>query len=301
MTLRHDMKRGALMMLGATALFALMSALVKELGSHIPFPELMFFRNAFALPVVLAIGLRRHVTLQTRRFSGHVMRALTGISAMSCSFFALTILPLAEQTALSYTTPIFVIILSIPFLGERPGPHRWAAVLIGFLGIVVIAVGQGAFGSSRALPAGMPDWMMWVALGAAACNGVFSGLTTMLVRQLSDTESSATIVLWQSLLMTGFSLLALPFVWVTPSLWQLVLLLGIGLLGGLAQVLLTEAYASAQVSSLGPYSYIALIWAIVIGWIVWGEAPSLTMLAGAGLIIFAGLYILHREMRRRGR
>ncbi|MFC7610374.1 EamA family transporter [Teichococcus aestuarii] len=121
----------------------------------------------------------------------------------------------------------------------------------------------------------------------------------MLVRQLSGTESSATIVLWQSLLMTGFSLLALPFVWVTPTLADLPLLLGIGLLGGLAQVLLTEAYASAQVSSLGPYSYTALVWAMLLGWVVWGYVPGPAMLAGSALIVAAGLYILHREMKRR--
>ncbi|MFC7610375.1 DMT family transporter [Teichococcus aestuarii] len=143
MPLRHDVRRGALMMLGATALFTVMGALVKALGDRIPFPELMFFRNALALPVVLLIGLRRHVTLRTRRFPGHVARALTGTAAMSCSFFSLTVLPLAEQTALTYSTPLFVTILSIPFLGERPGIHRWGAVIAGFVGILIIAIGQG--------------------------------------------------------------------------------------------------------------------------------------------------------------
>lgn len=299
MVLRHDVRRGALMMLGATALFTLMGALVKALGDRIPFPELMFFRNALALPVVLAIGLRRKVTLRTRRFPGHAARAMTGMAAMSCSFFALTVLPLAEQTALTYSTPLFVTILSIPFLGERPGIHRWGAVIVGFLGILVIALGQGAFGGARSPPPGMPEWMLWAGFIAASVHGLFSALTTLLVRQLSGTEASATIVLWQSILMSVMSLLALPFVWVTPAAADLPLLIGIGLLGGLAQVLLTEAYASAQVSSLGPYSYTALVWAILLGWIAWGEAPGPMMLTGAGLIVAAGLYILHREMKRR--
>ncbi|MBI0434218.1 DMT family transporter [Roseomonas sp. KE0001] len=299
MVMRHDVRRGALMMLGATALFTLMGALVKALGDRIPFPELMFFRNALALPVVLAIGLRRKVTLRTRRLGGHVARAVTGMLAMGCSFFALTVLPLAEQTALTYSTPLFVTILSIPFLGERPGIHRWGAVIAGFLGILVIAIGQGAFGGERPVPAGAAPWLLWAGFAAASVHGLFSGLTTMLVRQLSGTEASATIVLWQSILMTAMSAVLLPFVWVTPSPADLPLLLGIGLLGGLAQVLLTEAYASAQVSSLGPYSYTALVWAILLGWIAWGEVPTLPMLAGAGLIVAAGLYILHRELRRR--
>ncbi|MCQ4158490.1 DMT family transporter [Roseomonas sp. GC11] len=296
---RHDLKRGALLMLAATALFALMSALVKLLGSRIPFAELVFFRNAFALPVVVAIALRRHATLYTRRFPGHLARACTGLSAMSCSFYALTVLPLAEQTALSYCTPLFVIILSIPFLGERPGPHRWAAVVVGFLGILVIALGQGAFGGGHPVAEGVTQAMVTLGFAAAALNGLFSGMTTMLVRQLSDTEASATIVLWQSLLMSSLSFIALPFLWVTPTLGEWPLLLAIGLIGGFAQVLLTEAYASAQVSSLGPYSYTALIWAMMIGWLVWGDVPTLAMLAGAALIVGAGLYVLHHEMRKR--
>jgi drug/metabolite transporter (DMT)-like permease len=301
MPLRHDLRRGALMMLGATALFSLMGALVKGLGDSIPFPELMFFRNLLALPVVAAIGLRRKVDLRTQRFGGHFLRALAGLAAMSCSFFALTVLPLAEQTALTYSTPIFVIILSIPMLGERPGPHRWGAVLVGFLGILVIALGQGAFiGGGRHDPS-IPEWLLWAGFAAAATHGLFSALTTLLVRQLSATEASAAIVLWQSILMTAMTTLALPFVWVTPSWEQLPLLIGMGLLGGLAQVMLTEAYASAQVSALGPYSYSALIWAIGIGWLVWGDVPTPSMLAGAAMIVAAGLYILHRELRRRGK
>ncbi|KAA2214400.1 DMT family transporter [Teichococcus oryzae] len=299
MPLRHDLRRGALMMLGATALFSMMSALVKGLGDSIPFPEIMFFRNLLALPVVAAIGLRRKVDLRTRRFGGHFLRALAGIAAMSCSFFSLTVLPLAEQTALTYSTPLFVIILSIPMLGERPGPHRWGAVLVGFLGILVIALGQGAFTGGGRHDPGMAEWLLWAGFGAAALHGLFSGLTTLLVRQLSATEASSAIVLWQSILMTGMTALALPFVWVTPSWEQLPLLIGMGLLGGLAQVMLTEAYASAQVSALGPYSYSALIWAIVIGWVVWGDIPTPSMLAGAAMIVAAGLYILHRELRRR--
>lgn len=299
MPLRHDVRRGALLMLGATALFTLMNALIKALGDRIPFPEIMFFRNLLALPVVALIAWRRHVTLRTRRFGGHFTRALTGLASMACSFFALTVLPLAEQTALTYSTPLFVTILSIPFLGERPGVHRWGAVVVGFLGILVIALGQGAFLGGGPSASGVPDWLRWAAFIAAASNGFFSGLTTLLVRQLSGTEASSTIVLWQSLLMTGITFLALPFVWVMPTAAEWPLLIGLGLLGGLAQVLLTEAYASAQVSALGPYSYTALLWAILLGWLVWGSVPSVTMLAGAALIVGAGLYILHRELRRR--
>lgn len=295
MALRHDIRRGALLMLGATALFTIMSAMIKGLSANIHFIETMFFRSAFALPVMFVIAARGRDwgLLRTKRFPGHVVRAFTGTMAQGCSFYALTVLPLAEQTALTYTTPLFVTLLSIPFLGEKVGVHRWSAVLLGFFGIMVIALGKGAFQGG-----GMPDTVVAVGMGVAVLQGVFSAMTTLLVRSLSATESSATIVVWQSLLMTLFTLVALPFVWATPSFSELVLLVLVGLVGGVAQVMLTEAYASAQVSALGPYSYTSILWSVAIGWVVFADAPGWSTIAGAALIVASGLYILHRELKR---
>ncbi len=295
MPLRHDIRRGAAMMLAATALFTLMSAVIKEVSDSIHFIETMFFRSAFAVPVVAAIALRRRDwgILRTKRFPGHVVRAMTGTAAQGCSFYALTVLPLAEQTALTYTTPLFVTMLSIPFLGEKVGVHRWSAVLLGFVGILVIALGGGAFH-------GVAGINLVVAIGMviAVMQGVFSAMTTLLVRSLSATEASATIVMWQSLLMTAFATIALPFVWTTPGWGELGLLVLVGVVGGVAQVLLTEAYASAQVSALGPYSYSSILWSVALGWLFWSDTPHWSTLAGAGLIVASGLYILHRELAR---
>lgn len=295
MALRHDIRRGALMMLGATALFTIMSAMIKGVSDQIHFVETMFFRSAFALPVVFVIAWRSHnwKVLRTKRFPGHVLRAFTGTMAQGCSFFALTVLPLAEQTALTYTTPLFVTILSIPLLGEVVRIHRWSAVIVGFIGILVIALGQGAFaGGAR------PDNLMMIGMGVAVVQGMFSAVTTLLVRNLSSTESSSTIVMWQSLLMTAFTLVALPFFWTTPNLTTFLVLVGVGLIGGVAQVMLTEAYASAQVSALGPYSYTSILWSVLLGWLLWGDTPSWATILGAVLIVASGLYILHRELVR---
>mgnify|MGYP002780483387 CR=1 FL=1 len=300
MPLRHDMRRGVLFMLAACALFTGMGAVVKLLGERIPFPEIMFFRSALAMPVVLAIVLRGTAVtragsvLRTRRFGGHVMRACSGTLAMGCGFYALTILPLAEQTALTNTTPIFATLLAIPMLGERVGVHRFVAVALGFAGILVIAFGQGAFQGA------LPPAARWGLL-VAVMQGVFSAITTLTVRSLSATEASTTIVLWQSLLMTSFTAVALPFVWVTPGWWDLWLLAAIGLVGGVAQVLLTEAWASAQVSALSPFSYSSLLWAVLFGWLVFGDVPSAWTVVGAALIVAASLYILRRELLRRRR
>ena len=294
LAMRHDIRRGAICMLAAHALFTGMGALVKGLADHIPVMELMFFRSAFALPVILVILLRSGGnigTLRTRRFGGHVLRASTGIAAQFCGFFSLTLLPLAEQTALGYTQPLFITMLAIPLLAEKVGIHRWSAVVVGFLGVLVIAAGQGALGGVAGAPG--------LGIGTAVAQGLFSALTTLLVRQLSATESSTAITLWQSLLMGGFALVLLPFFWVTPSLTDLVLLVLVGLIGGAAQWLLTEAWSSAQVSALAPYSYSALLWSVVFGWLVFGDVPGASMLAGGALIVAAGLYILHRELVRR--
>jgi drug/metabolite transporter (DMT)-like permease len=174
-------------------------------------------------------------------------------------------------------------------LGERVGIHRTSAVVLGFLGIVVIALGQGAFQGDMGAAA------KWGVI-AAVLHGVFSAATTLLVRSLSGTETSTTIVLWQSLLMTAYTAAALPFVWVTPSGHELLLLVLIGLVGGVAQVLLTEAWASAQVSAIAPYSYSSILWAILFGWLAFRDVPSAWTISGAVLIVVASLYILHREL-----
>jgi drug/metabolite transporter (DMT)-like permease len=229
--------------------------------------------------------------LRTKRPGGHLLRALTGTLAMGSSFYALTVLPLAEHTALTGSTPLFVTLLSIPLLGEKVGIHRGGAVVAGFIGILVIALGQGAFSGDLV---GAARW----GLVAAVLHGIFSALTTMLVRSLSGTEASTTIVLWQSLLMTCIIGTALPFVWVTPGFTDFLLLVTIGLVGGVAQVLLTEAWASAQVSALAPFTYSSLVWAILFGWVGFGDVPGLSTLAGALLIVLASLYIMHRELVR---
>ncbi len=295
MPLRHDIRRGVLLMLAACAIFTLMSLLIKALDGRIPVAEIMVFRSGLAVPVVLLVVARARrgrpilESLRTKRFPGHLLRAFTGTAAQACSFFSLALLPLAEHTALNNTAPLFITLLAIPLLGEKVGIHRGGAVLLGFAGILVIALGQGAF-SGTLSPAAQ------FGLFLAVAHGAFSAGTTLLVRVLSATEASTTITLWQSLLMTAFAALALPFVWVTPSWPDLALLVLTGVLGGVAQILLTEAWASAEVSSLAPYSYSSLLWAILFGWVAFGDVPVWLTLLGAALIVIASLYILHREI-----
>lgn len=293
---RDNTPLGALYMLGACVLFSLMWVFVKLASAGIPFIEIMLFRNAAALIptffiVARAGGLR---VLSTAHPSRHLLRAFTGLGAMGTNFFALSVLPLADTTALIYSTPLFVTILSIPLLGERVGVWRWSAVIVGFLGILVIAISQGAFSAQT-----VGGWLAVAATVAAISHGLFSALTTLLVRQLSATDHSAGIVFWQSVLMTGLCLLMVPFVWVTPTWTELMQLMAVGLIGGIAQYLLTQAYATAEASAIGAYSYSSIIFSAFAGWLLWNDVPELGFYAGGALIVGSGIVILHRERVRR--
>lgn len=289
---RERIGRGIAFMVAAVALFNVMGALVKWLGPHYPIGQLMFFRNAFAIPAGLAIVLGQGglSQLRTERPFAHLLRAATGVSAMGTGFYALSVLPLADATAISFTNPLFVTMLAIPLLGEKVGLHRWSAVGAGFVGVLVLAWGlaqDGGFGGGSTL--GM--------LGGLA-NALLSALSALLVRRLSATESSAAISLWQSVLATLLTLVLLPFGWRTPPLGDLALLVSIGLSGGVAQFWLTQAYRYAPASVAGPFTYTSMVWAILLGWLVWSEAPTPTMLLGSAIVVASGLYILHREVFR---
>lgn len=292
--LREEIGKGIAYMLAAVALFNVMGALVKAMTAHYPVGQVMFFRNAAALPMALAIlagtgGLR---TMRTERPWGHLVRALSGFAAMGTGFFALSQMPLVDATALSFTQPMFLTLLAIPILGERVGIHRAGAVAGGFVGVLVLSAGQGGFAG----PVGA------VALVAALLNAALSACTALLVRMLSATESSATITAWQSLLMTLLCAGLLPFGWVTPSLADVLLLLAIGSCGGVAQYWMTQAYRFGPASVNSAFNYTGIVWAVLFGWLMWGELPGTAVVVGSVIVILAGLYILHREVfwARRG-
>lgn len=286
--LREEVGRGIAYMLAAVALFSVMAALVKAMGAHYPVGQVMFFRNACALPAALLIlaGTGGLAALRTRRFPSHLLRATTGVGAMGSGFFALTVMPLADATALSFTHALFVTLLAIPMLGERVGPHRGGAVLAGFVGVLVLAAGQGGF-SGGAGTAG---------IAAALANALLSAISMLLVRQMSASESSAAIAAWQALISTALTALLLPFGWITPPWRDLPYLVAIGLSGGIAQYWVTQAYRFGPASVMGAYSYTSMLWAVLFGWLVWGDVPGPVVLLGSAIVVASGLYILHREL-----
>ncbi|WP_323993202.1 DMT family transporter [Nguyenibacter sp. L1] len=286
--MRHNIRRGAALLVAATLCIALINGCQKSVGKTVPLGEVLFFRNLISIPFMVMVASQGACRLKTNRFWAHVRRSMIGLSSMFLVILAIQKLPLAEQQILSYTQPLFIALLSVPFLGETLSLRKRLMIGVGFLGVLIAASGRaGSLHPVAPAP--------WWAYAAAIVQGAMGALITLQIRDLSKTEHSATITFWQSILMTAFTALTLPFFWVTPSLHESVVLLIIGLLGGMQQILQTEAFASAQVSSIGGFLYCGLIWSAVVGWVFFGELPTRGLIAGGVLIVAAGVWMLRGE------
>lgn len=275
----------------AMTLFAIMAGFVKYLGTVVPVNQIGFFRSIFGfIPLFIMIFSQADgvAVLRTRRPFGHVSRAVAGTGAMFASFAALKLLPLADAMALGFSAPLFVTVLAVPILHEKVGPYRIGAVLFGFLGVLVVAQ-PDALLSGQAMSA--------MGVGFALLAAFLVGFAQTFLRALGLTENPLTTVFYYSLTMAFVSGLTLPFSWVTPGYTDLALLIGMGLLGGVAQIILTTSYRYAGASTLAPFDYLQLLWALIIGMIVFGETPKVSVLFGAGIIIASGIFIVLRERR----
>ncbi|MBL8553357.1 MAG: DMT family transporter [Phenylobacterium sp.] len=272
----------------AMACMACLSALVKWTGSRgVPVFEIIFFRNLFAF-APLAFYIARTTgfgVLKTDRLGGHALRSVVGLTGMVCGFSAVQRLPLTEATALQFTSPLFMTALSAMLLSEKVGRHRWAAVLTGFVGVLIMA---------RPVPGEMN--VTGVALGILSALGAAGAMVA--IRQIADTERGATIVFYFTLGGVLMGAAGSLFHWVTPDPLTLAALVLGGLIGGVGQLFLTEALRQAPIGVIAPFDYTQLVWASFIGLFVWGEFPSLFTLVGAVIVAASGVYILHRELRR---
>jgi drug/metabolite transporter (DMT)-like permease len=287
---------GIAYILVAVSLFGVMDALVKWLADSYPTVQIMFFRSLCALPPILLMVLRGAgsggntlgnalVMLRTRQPWGHALRSVFGCGAMLLFFYSYKFLPLAEVTAIAFAAPIFIACLSVWLLQERVGPHRWSAIVVGFLGMLVI-VRPGA---------GLLESAALIVVGAT----LLYALAIIQIRKLSRSEPSTTIAFWFTAFCTAITGLILPFFWVTPAPADLLLLVAVGLIGGAAQLCMTRAYGLAPAAVVAPFDYVHLLWAVVIGWYVWGDFPDLATWIGSAIVIASGLYILYRETVKR--
>ena len=287
-TADDDIPRAIGCFLLAILLFAGMDTLIKYLSGGYPVAQLMFARSVVALVLVGGISVVRGGWggMRTRRPFAHVLRSLAGLLSMGCFFYAFKHLPLAEVYVLSFAGPLFITALSVPLLGEAVGWRRWAAVLVGFGGVGVMARPE----------AGAP--LLPVLVGVAAA--FFYALAMIAVRGLARTESNTAIVVYLMLTTTVVSGVATVPVWVQPGWFDLGLMLLVGTLGGAAQVLMTQAFRLGRAAVVAPFEYTGMIWATLFGFLVFGDVPTPAVLTGAGIIIASGLYILYRETMRRG-
>ena len=278
---------GIALRVAAMACFACLSAIVKWSGARgIPTFEIVFFRNAFAF-VPLGIYLWRSTGLQglrTRRPIGHLTRSAIGLTSMVCGFSALQRLPLTDATAFQFAAPLFMTALSAVVLREPVGRHRWGAVVVGFIGVLIMT-----------RPSGQVN-VVGVALALSAA--VATAAAHVTIRQISATERGATIVFYFTLAGVVLGLAGCVFDWKTPDPQTLAMLIVGGLVGGLGQILLTQAVTVAPVGVVAPFDYTQLVWASGLGFLVWGELPHPATIAGALVVAASGVYILHREIRR---
>ncbi|MBL4915667.1 DMT family transporter [Szabonella alba] len=286
--------RGIIFKLLSVTLFIMMSALIKYISDEVPPGQAVFFRSFFAIPVILVwLILRRDLKrgLRVTSVFGHVRRGVSGTMAMGLGFAGLAYLPLPEVTALGYAAPLLTVIFAALILGEKVRLFRISTVLLGLAGVLVVLSPRLGFGDSPNDAAAAFGAML--VLGGA----VFAALAQIATRALVSTESTSAIVFCFSVTASVISLASLPFGWVVPEPATAAILVLIGLIGGFGQILLTSSYREADASLVAPFDYASILFALAIGYWVFDEVPTVTMLAGAALVILAGVLIIWREHR----
>jgi drug/metabolite transporter (DMT)-like permease len=281
-------RRGILLVIAATAAFALAAACAKTIGPAIPVAEVILFRNLFAIPFLLPVVLASGglAALATRNPMSHAARTVFGMMGMVGAFYGYVHLPLTTVTALGFTMPLFLTVLSVPLLNERVGWRRGLAVLVGFLGVLLMVRPGAASLDGQGL-----------AVILCLLGSVGWALAMITIRRMGEAgESAVAIVFWfavGSAVLAGIA--AVPgWVWPTPLQWAL--LGAIGLISALAQVLMTDAYRSGETTLLAPFEYAGIVWTTALGAFIWAELPDGWDFAGIAVLVGAGLYIWHREV-----
>lgn len=267
---------------------SLMDACAKLLGEGYAISQVIMVRNGVGVLLVLAFvlfsgdGFR---SLRAERIGLLILRTVFSLAAAFLFFTGLRYMPLADAFAIAFTAPLFITALSVPILGEQVGIRRWMAVIVGFIGVlVVIQPGTSSFRIEALLP-------LSAALGYA--------LTMLVSRKMTRDMTTSSIMFWSSLGAALATLTMMPSQWQTPTSSDLAIFLFMGVTGTFGIALITQAYRFAPAAVIAPFDYSALLWAILLGWFIWGDLPGPNVWLGASVLIASGLYILHRETRKR--
>ena len=270
-------------MLMSVCAFSIMDIIVKWSEAY-PLGQVLFFRGFFGVILYFIIMPRDRIKnfYLTKRPGLHFLRCMSGLIALVAIFIALRNLPLATVVSISFAAPIFTTIFSIFLLSEKVGIFRWIAVLVGFIGILIIT------------EPGFSSFNIYFIYPIIFCLGL--SYVAIAIRQLSTTEPVWLISLYFSIAITLASLVTLPYGWVIPNFGDLILLMLIGVFGGVANLWLGQSYKLAEVSLVSPLKYLALVFAIAFGYFIWGEIPSFKTLLGAALVIISSIIIFRREI-----
>ena len=282
---RSKALRGILWMLGASLCFAGMHGVIKQVawtGLH-PF-EIAFFRVFLGIIPIIPWFLRDGFgPLRTKRLGLFTLRGVRNVGAMMCFFSALAMAPLAQVTALGFTAPIFATVLAVLFMGEVVRLRRWTAILFGFAGTVVIL--RPGFGEIE------PGALL------VLISAVIWGGCVIIIKKLGETESSATITAYMTVIMAPILAVPAAFVWQWPTLEQWGLLVAIGIFGGGAQMGMAQALKLADTHVVGPVDFVRLIWVSAIGYAFFNEVPDIFVWIGGAMILGSTAYIAYREHR----
>jgi drug/metabolite transporter (DMT)-like permease len=278
----------------STSAFAGMITIVKLVSDRYPVGEMAFFRSFFALiPVLIWVGWRGGIpaVFRTSNFRGHLIRSFAGAGGMFCGFSAISYMPIADATAIGYAAPLVTVVLAYFLLGEKVRLYRWSAVVVGFIGVLVIL--SDYFGPEAHTGGGAAE------VGAifAIVGAFFSGLAATQVRTLTRFEGAGTIVIYFSLLTSAAALLTVPFGWVVPTAGDAAFLVLAGIFGGIGQVLMTLSYRYGDVSVVAPFEYTSMLWILAISFLIFGTWPTSIVLLGTAIIISADLFVIYREHR----
>jgi drug/metabolite transporter (DMT)-like permease len=276
--------------------FTVMSAGIKHVSAAYPTGEIVFFRSAFAIvPLVAWLAWRGDLvgSVRTSNLRGHLLRGIISSCGMFAGFLALAYLPLSDAIAIGYASPLIVVVLAALILKETVRAYRWTAVVVGFVGVLIMLMPHLGGGALAGGLAGGPAIGTLFALLGALC----AAAATIQVRRLLKTERTGAIVLYFSLLTTFLGLVTIVLGWRVPSADDAALLVVIGILGGIGQILLTQSFRYADASLVAPFEYTTMIWAFLIGWFVFGQAPQQAVVIGALIVALAGLFVLWREHR----
>lgn len=289
--------RGILLKCFSVLVFTVMAAIVKATsdgGLGVPPGQQVFFRSFFAIPVIVVWLIWRRelsVGLSTYRPMSHFYRGIIGTTSMGLNFWALALLPFPEAVAIGYAAPLLVVVFAAMFLGEDVRLFRLAMVALGLTGVLIVLSPQIGFG------AGVADMRHTLGAVVALGGAAFTALAQIFVRRMALEERTSAIVFWFSVSASLIGLATLPFGWVLPDALTLALLIATGILGGIAQILMTSAFRYGEASLIAPFEYISMILSVAIGWFLFNEAATPVMLAGASLVILAGILIIWRERK----